>query len=549
MQKWAKKDIECFAYKPKISIIMPIYNVEEKWLRLAVASVQKQIYSNWELCAVDDASTRRDTKNIIKGLSNKDTRIKIKFLKVNQGISEASNVALQMATGEYVALLDHDDELSLDALYEVVKLLQKHPEADMIYSDEDKILLNGKRCSPFFKPDWSPDLLLSFMYTCHLGVYRRILLESIGGFRKGFEGSQDYDLVLRLTEKTDRIFHIPKILYHWRMVPGSTAESNLEKEGHIEKSLKELKDAIKRRGLKATVENGIVRDTYRVRWKIQDHPLVSIIIPNRDKSDLFHRCIESIDSKTSYPNYEIIAMDNNSTEGQTGIIYQKLSHQVISYPHNFSLSGIYNFGAKQASGEILLFLHGDIEVINGDWLEALVEHAQRKEVGVVGCKLLYPNNKIQHAGIILRINHVPRLNTPVGHSHRFFMNGDHGYFNMIDVVRDYSAVTGACMMVRKSVFEEVGEFNERDFPNVYSDVDFCLRLRNKGYLIVYTPYAELCHHDTLNQGYEDTLKKYKSFKKEIDYFQRKWGEILVRGDPYYNPNLTIEREDFSLRID
>lgn len=545
-----KKEAMNFKYTPTISIITPVYNVDTIWLEMAITSVLNQAYDNWELCLVDDASRKAHIKKLLDKYQKQDNRIKVKFLKENMGIASASNEALSLANGEFVGLLDHDDELTVNALFEVVKLLQEHPDADMIYSDEDKKDTQDKRSEPYFKPDWSPDLFLSNMYTCHFGVYRKKIIEEIGGFKKGFEGSQDYDLVLRFTEKTHQIYHIPQVLYHWRKNPNSTAV-RYDVKGYADiNAMKALEDTLKRRKINGKVIKGLFPSSFRVKREIIGKPKVSIIIPTQDRVEILRKCIESIGKKTDYKNYEIIVIDNNS-EGNNTIEYLETisktpNIRVLKYEKPFNFSAINNFAARNCKGEYLLFLNNDTEVISEEWLSAMLEHAQRKEVGAVGCKLLYPDNTIQHAGVILGITGTPGQPGVAGHSHKHLSNSEIGYFGRPHIIHNLSAVTAACVMIRKEVFEEVGGFNE-ELVVAFNDVDLCLKIREKGYLIVYTPYAALYHHESLSRGYEDNPEKQERFSKEVMYMREKWGEITDKGDPYYNPNLSLEKENFSIR--
>jgi len=525
---------KAFKYRPKISIITPVWNTDEICLRRAVESVLNQVYNNWELCIAEGGSTKSNLKNLLKEYSHKDDRIKIKYLDKNEGIAGNSNQALSLANGEFVAFLDHDDEIAPFALYEVVKILNQNSEIDFIYSDEDKLDEAGNRCDVFFKPDWSPDLILSCMYTCHLGVYRKQVVDKIGGFRLGFEGSQDYDFLLRFIENIDQrnIVHIPKVLYHWRKIPGSIAsDPNAKYLINIQAAKKALNDALIRRGIKGIVCDGKWLSSYRIKRDIIGNPKVSIIIPTKDHGSILRNCIESINSKTTYSNYELIVADNNSTESDAVDYLNMLDNIVIRYPEQFNFSKINNISSKYANGEFLLFLNNDIEVITPDWIEAILEHAQRPEVGAVGCKLLYPDNTIQHAGVILGLSPDPS-NKVAGHVFIKNKNGSPGYFGLADTIRNYSAVTAAAMMIRKDVFEEVGGFDE-NLAVSYNDVDLCLKIRAKGYLITYTPYAELLHHESMSRGH--SLNKY-----EVDYMLKKWGNVL-NNDPYYNPNLSLRR--------
>jgi GT2 family glycosyltransferase len=544
-------EIKTFSYTPRISIITPVYNVDGTWLEKAINSVIGQVYQNWELCLVDDASTKEHVRDILAKYQEKDKRIKVKFLPENQGISGASNEALLLSAGEFVGFLDHDDELSIDALFEVIKLLQHHPDADMIYSDEDHKDIKGRRKDPYFKPDWSPDLFLSNMYTCHFGVYRKKLVEEIGGFRKGFEGSQDYDLVLRLTEKTKKRYHIPKILYHWREIPGSTSLKYQEKSYADINARKALNDALIRRKISGEVLTGKYPGFFRVKREITGNPGVSIIIPTKDQVKVLRKCIKSIIDRTDYNNYEIIVVDNNSTEPGTleylGSISKEPNISILKYEEPFNFSAINNFAARKAKGEYLLFLNNDTEVICSEWLSAMLEHAQRIEVGAVGCKLLYPNGKIQHVGVILGISGMRGKLGVAGHSHKNYSNSSRGYYGRPHVIHNLSAVTGACVVIRRNVFDEVGGFDE-NLGIAFNDVDLCLKIREKGYLIVYTPYSELYHYESLSRGYEDTPEKEARFEKESRYIRGKWGLIIDKGDPYYNPNLILEREDFTIKL-
>ncbi|BCJ87788.1 glycosyltransferase [Effusibacillus dendaii] len=539
-------DIATLPYQPLISVIVPVYNVEERWLRKCIESVRNQLYPKWELCIADDASPKSHVKKVLKEYATKDPRIKVVFREANGHISEASNSALELATGEFVALLDHDDELTPDALYENVILLNRYPDADMIYSDEDKISPDGLRHSPFFKPNWSPDTFLSQMYTCHLGVYRTSLVRSVGGFRKGFEGSQDYDLVLRLTEKTDRIFHIPKILYHWRTIPQSTASSAVSKGYTQDASLRAIEEALVRRKIDGWVE--AVKDTpnvYRVHHRPKGVPLISILIPIRDMADVIDICLSSIFQKTTYKNFEVIIIDNGSEQQQTFDTFEKwiereperVRVERMEIPFNYSR--LNNLAVKLARGELILLLNNDVEVISPDWLEEMAGQAQRSSVGAVGAMLLYPDKTIQHAGVIL-------VGGVAGHSHKHFDAESPGYFYRLRLVTNYSAVTAACLMVRKEVFEQIGGLDE-ELAVAFNDVDFCLKLSEKGLYNVWLPHVRLYHYESKSRGHEDTPEKQLRFRKEIDLMKERWGDLLLN-DPFYNPNLTLDREDFSLGV-
>ncbi|WP_025188026.1 glycosyltransferase family 2 protein [Enterococcus faecalis] len=543
------QEIATFHYQPKISIAMPVYNVEEKWLRLCIDSILNQVYTNWELCMADDASTDPNVKKILTEYQQLDERIRVVFREQNGHISEATNSALAIATGEFVALLDNDDELAINAFYEVVKVLNENPELDLIYSDEDKIDMGGNRSDPAFKPDWSPDLLLGTNYISHLGVYRRSILEEIGGFRKGYEGSQDYDLVLRFTEKTtkERIKHIPKVLYYWRMLPTSTAVDQGSKGYAFEAGLRAVQDALVRRGMNGHATHGAANGLYDVYYDIESEKLVSIIIPTKNGYKDVQRCVSSIIEKTTYQNYEIIMADNGSTDPKMHELYAEFEQQLpgrffvesIDIPFNFST--INNRAAKKAHGEYLLFLNNDTEVITENWLTLMVSFAQQERIGCVGAKLLYPNNTVQHAGVILGLGGV------AGHGHYGYPHGDLGYFGRLAINVNYSAVTAACLLMKKADFDAVGGFEEA-FTVAFNDVDLCLKVQALGRDNVWLHEAELYHFESQTRGYDDKGKKKKRFEQEKVMMEEKWGPS-IENDPFYNPNLTRDIPNFSLRID
>ncbi|HAP3802546.1 glycosyltransferase family 2 protein [Enterococcus faecalis] len=543
------QEIATFHYQPKISIAMPVYNVEEKWLRLCIDSILNQVYTNWELCMADDASTDPNVKKILTEYQQLDERIRVVFREQNGHISEATNSALAIATGEFVALLDNDDELAINAFYEVVKVLNENPELDLIYSDEDKIDMDGNRSDPAFKPDWSPDLLLGTNYISHLGVYRRSILEEIDGFRKGYEGSQDYDLVLRFTEKTtkERITHIPKVLYYWRMLPTSTAVDQGSKGYAFEAGLRAVQDALVRRGINGHATHGAANGLYDVYYDIESEKLVSIIIPTKNGYKDVQRCVSSIIEKTTYQNYEIIMADNGSTDPKMHELYAEFEQQLpgrffvesIDIPFNFST--INNRAAKKAHGEYLLFLNNDTEVITENWLTLMVSFAQQERIGCVGAKLLYPNNTVQHAGVILGLGGV------AGHGHYGYPHGDLGYFGRLAINVNYSAVTAACLLMKKADFDAVGGFEEA-FTVAFNDVDLCLKVQALGRDNVWLHEAELYHFESQTRGYDDKGKKKKRFEQEKVMMEEKWGP-LIENDPFYNPNLTRDIPNFSLRID
>ncbi|MEK5025682.1 glycosyltransferase family 2 protein [Paenibacillus sp. FSL M7-1046] len=540
-----KNNIEQFSYKPLISIVLPVYNVDEIWLRKCIDSVINQYYYNWELCISDDASTKNHIKKVLQEYVKQDSRIKVVYRSENGHISRSSNSSLELATGEFIALLDHDDELTVDALYENVRLLNVHPEADVIYSDEDKISTEGERFSPFFKPDWSPDLLMSQMYICHLTLYRKSLIDKLGGFRAGYEGSQDFDLMLRVSELTDRIFHIPKILYHWRTIPNSTASNTGSKDYTHIAGLKALESAVERRGIKAVVES--IEDEsniYLTRYIPVGNPKISIIIPTKNMVSVLQKCLESIFEKTVYENFEVLIIDNGSDDPEVFNLYSYWEENEKSrfrvWPLNipFNYSKLNNFGAIKAEGELLLLLNNDVEVISENWLTDMAGQAIRPEIGAVGACLYYPDELLQHGGVVLGLGGV------AGHSHKHFPAENPGYFRRLKVISNYTAVTAACLMIRKEIFLEVGGLEE-ELQVAFNDVDFCLKVWSKGYNNLWLPQVKLFHYESKSRGYEDTPEKQARFLKEINWIKRQWSSVLDN-DPAYNPNLTKDREDFSL---
>ncbi|WP_144941289.1 glycosyltransferase [Paenibacillus sp. 32O-W] len=541
-------EITNFKYKPLISIILPVYNVEEKWLRKCIDSVRNQLYPNWELCIADDFSTKKHIRPVLEEYAAKDSRIKVVFREKNGHISESSNSALQISSGEFIGLLDNDDELTIDALFENVKLLNDYPDADMIYSDEDKISIDGQRHSPFFKPDWSPDLLLTHMYTCHFGIYRSSIVKKIGGFRKGYEGSQDFDLALRFTEITDKVYHIPKILYHWRTIPESTASGPGAKNYTHYAGLRAVQDAIKRRGINGWIEElEGYSNFYRVHYRAPLEPTVSIIIPTKDNWKILSNCLNSIHNLTDYENFEIVIIDNNSIEKDTFRLFdqwkEKLGDRlkILTITAPFNYSKLNNRAVEIARGELLLFLNNDIEVLDKNWLKDMVGAATRKEIGAVGANLIYPDNTIQHSGLVLGLG----AQRAAGDGHHFRPIDDPGYFGALLSVRNVSAVTGACLMVRKDIFVEVNGFDEI-LSVAYNDVDFCLKICQKGYRNLWLPYVKLIHFESKTRGYDSTSEKIIRLNEEAEYLKNKWGEILLN-DPYYNPNLSLD-VGFGLKI-
>lgn len=543
----SKSTILNWKYHPTISIVVPVYNVNPEWLTACIESVQNQFYTKWELCLYDDASTKKETIECLQSWNEKDDRIKIKFGKQNLHICGATNQAIQQATGDFIGLLDNDDELTPDALFEVVKALNANQSLGLIYSDEDKKELDGTLTEPHFKSDFNLDLLLSINYISHFTVIRKDLGDRLGWLRPGFEGSQDYDLYLRLIDETKNIHHIPKVLYHWRKVPGSTAARYEDKKYVDKASLKALSNYLQRNEIFGKVQRIETRPpTFRVKRSILAPELVSIIIPFKDKVELLKMCVPSILEKTSYKNYEILLVSNNSTEPETFEYVRLLTkaHPNIRFlEHNvpFNYSEVNNWAVKHAKGPYVLLMNNDIEVISSEWLSAMVEHIQRQEVGAVGAKLYYPNNTIQHAGVMVGLGGV------AGHSHKYFPQNNDGYFARVNVIQDLSACTAACLLVKKSVFEEVQGLDDKNLKIAFNDVDFCLKIRKAGYLIVYTPFAELYHHESVSRGQEDTPEKQARFQREVLYMKSKYGDRLLR-DPYYNPNLSLDREDFSLAI-
>ena len=532
-----------FDYEPMISILVPVYNTPEEFLKQMIQSVRKQTYDNWELCIANANPANETVAEILRISSTKDERIKVKDVPENEGIAQNTNAVLAIATGDYIGLLDHDDLLTPDALYEVVKMINENDRPQVLYSDEDKITMDlSEHFQPHMKPDYNKDLLRSNNYITHFFVAERMLVEEVGGEDGEYNGAQDYDLILKCTERAKGIAHIPRILYHWRVHKASTADNPASKMYAFDAGKRAIEDHLKRCGEIGKVSHEKDLGFYRVKYQVQGSPLISIIIPNKDQVESLDKCLRSIE-KSSYKNYEIIIVENNSTEDETFAYYKKIESdkiRIVYWSDEFNYSAINNFGVKHARGDYLLLLNNDVEVIATDWLEELTANCQRKDVGIVGARLYYPDDTIQHAGIVIGIGGVAGA-LFVGMPRMFT-----GYLHKAAIQQDLSAVTAACMMVKRSVYEELGGLEE-ELKVAFNDVDFCLRAREKGYLVVYDPNVELYHFESKSRGTEDSKEKIRRFQNEIEYMRSHWLELLKKGDPMYNPNLTLTKWDYSLR--
>lgn len=533
-----------FSYPIKFSVIVPLYNTPLDFLEEMIKSVELQTYKNWELCLADGSDSKHsNVERFCLKKSQKDDRIKYKKLTENRGISENTNACIEMATGDYIALFDHDDILDPTALFEYAKEIQNG--ADFIYCDEDKFdKFGGKLYDAHHKPEFAIDNLRANNYICHFTVFKKDLLDECGLFRKEFDGSQDHDMILRLTEKANKIVRIPKVLYHWRVSSASVASDPYAKPYTIDAGIKAVTEHLNRVGLKGTVESSKIHpNIYRIKYDIIGNPLVSIIIPNYNHIDELSRCIDSIINLSTYRNFEIVIVENNSN-AETFAYYETLRKYknikvVVFEPENgFNYSQINNFGVKYADGEHLILLNNDVEIITPNWIEEMLMYSQRSDVGAVGAMLYYPNDTIQHAGVTLGVL------TLAGHNFKHTSRGNPGYFGRAGYQQNISAVTAACLMMPKKVYNEINGFDE-EFAVAFNDIDLCMRVRAAGYNIIFTPFAELYHYESISRGIEDTPEKIKRFESEIHLFFKKWRKELDKGDPYYNPNLTLEREDFS----
>lgn len=539
--------IACMPQRPLLSVLMPVYNPPEALLRAAINSVQTQLYPDWELCIADDASTKPYVSQILEEASRDDPRIKVVRRPINGHISAASNSALELASGEFIALLDHDDLLAEDALYLVAEELHRHPEATIVYSDEDKVDESGYRFDPYFKSDWNPDLMQAQNCISHLGAYRTALVRTLGGFTLGLEGSQDYDLALRVVERSPpgAIRHIPHVLYHWRAIDGSTAVS-IDAKAYAAESMKAgLAASLRRHGRSGRVVASPLSPFLHVKHPLpRPHPLVSVIIPTYDRPDLLRTCIEGLTRGTAYTEREVLVVDGGSTQPDTLHLLHAIDGRdgvrIIRDDGPFNRSSLNNRAVTSCNGDILLFLSDTVKPLHRSWLHEIVRQCLRPDIGAVGARLEYPSGEVQHAGIILGVHGT------VAHSHHGLAQKDPGHGGRALLVQNVSAVTGACMAVRRSVFEETGGFDAAELPVSFGDVDFCLRLGARGYRIVYTPFSRMVQHGDISCGPDDsTLKRYRLAAREQDVMRRRWGRLLD-ADPFYNPNLSTTCEDFAL---
>lgn len=533
-------------YGPKISIIVPAYKTPEAFLRQMMDSLLAQTYANWELCIANASPEDASMEYVLKEYAKKDSRILWKKLEENKGIAENTNEAFAMATGEFAGLLDHDDLLAPNALYEVAKALETEPDIDVLYTDEDKVRGDEvlEHFQPHLKPDFNIDLLRSNNYICHFFVVRKSLLEKTGGFRREYDGAQDYDFIFRCTQAAGKIHHIPEILYHWRTHQSSTADNPESKLYAFEAGKRAIEENLRQNGLIGEVSHTKDYGFYRVKYPVQGEPLVSIIIPNKDAKEDLEKCIQSILEKSSYTNYEILIVENNSTGEEIFSYYKELSEnskiRLLRWKREFNYSAINNYGAKKAKGDYLLFLNNDTEVISPDWIEEMLGFCQRPDTGIVGARLYFGNNTVQHAGTVIGIGGI------AGHMFTDMPRERSGYMHKAAIIQDLSAVTAACMMVKRQVFDEVQGFEEQ-LSVAFNDVDFCLRVREKQYLVVYDPYVELYHYESKSRGAEDSKEKVRRFQSEIEFMRCRWETLLKKGDPYYNKNLSLVKWNYSLK--
>ena len=534
-----------FKHEPTISVVVPMYNTEKVFFKELIESLKNQTYSKWELCLADGSEVPNE---LLKDYID-DDRIKYSFLNSNLGISENTNKAIEMATGDFIGFLDHDDLLSQDALYEVVKAINEEKNVDFIYTDEDKIDENKERFEPYFKPDFSPETLECNNYITHFVVVKKALVKEVGMLNSKFNGAQDFDFVLRATEKAENIVHIPKVLYHWRVHRGSTANVADAKPYAFEAGIKVVEAHLKRMNKAGDVQNGQdIPGIYRINYKVIGNPKVSILIPNRDNVKLLKEAVSSILELTSYSNYEIVIIENGSTDKETfkyyDLIKDKTNVKILKFDEDtdeFNYSKLINLGVKNVDGEFVLQLNNDIKIISKDWLDIMVGYSQQKEIGAVGGRLYYEDKTIQHAGIIVGLSGIAGnmlVNLPYG---------ERAYFGRESATRNVAAVTGACLLCRRELYEEVGYMDEELFKVAFNDVDFCLKLMEKGYRNVYVPYVELYHYESKTRGYEYSKEKEERFNRESDNFKSKWKEILEKGDPYYNINFTRETCNYDIR--
>ena len=525
---------------PLISIVVPLYNTPLKFYRQLLDCILAQAYENWQLCLADGSTDGADRRSVLPA----DGRICYRKLEKNRGISGNTNEAMSMAEGQWIALADHDDLLEPGALAEMWEAARVQG-ADMVYSDEDKVSLDRKHYyDPHFKSDFNPDLLRSNNYICHFLMFRRELLAKTGGFHSEFDGAQDYDLILRLSEQAEKIVHLPRILYHWRMHPLSTAENPDSKAYAFEAGRRALEEHLKRTGIAGTVENTGRPGYYRVRYGVKGRPRISIIIPNKDQAEMLRTCVESIRTRTDWPDYEIIIVENNSTTPEIREYYKELSAlpevRILTWEREFNYSAINNFGVSHSTGDLIVLLNNDTEVITPGWLVEMAGFLSRPEVGIVGAKLFYGDGTVQHAGVVMK------LAGCCGHVFYGAEREDPGRYARAQLIQDYSAVTGACLMCRRQLWDRLGGLST-DFQVAYNDVDFCLRARRAGYLVVFTPYAQLYHYESRTRGYEEGSEKQARFRKEQALLKARYPEYMEQGDPYYNPNLTLTAPDFSTR--
>ena len=537
---------ETFSYEPKFSIVVPLYMTKESYLRALIESVANQTYANWELCFADGSGAGSPLEKIVKEYQKRGLNIQYEILAENKGISENTNAAIRMATGDYIVLADHDDIVAENALYECAKAINADKNIDVLYSDEDKIDMAGKKYfDPNFKPDLNIDLLCSMNYICHLFVVKKTIIDKIGMLRSEFDGAQDHDFILRCVEVAQSVYHIPKVLYHWRCHINSTAANPESKLYAFEAGRKAVEEHYKRIGVPAKVEHSSFYGMFHTKFCWEEQPLISILIPNKDHIEDLKKCMESIEQKSTYRNFEFVVIENNSTKEETFAYYKEIEKkenvQIVYYKGGFNFSKINNFGAQYAKGEYLLLLNNDTEIITPECLQELLGYCMREDVGIVGAKLCYDDDTIQHAGVVIGFGGM------AGHAFIESSRFDTGYMGRIMCAQDYSAVTAACMMTKKSVYNAVGGLTET-LEVAFNDIDYCLKVRELGKLVVYNPYAELYHYESKSRGMEDTPEKVERFNSEVAKFCERWEDILQKGDPYYNPNLTLDKADFSLRV-